>query len=130
MFGFKKPTIDEWLKVGAKVWYDAGYAQEVTVLEVYRSGELFMAKIFRKAPAEEVLVECKDLYKTYRECSIAINAKSEALKEKYRESIRTVEDLVLFCLTHKVEYREYCPTEARIVALEKAKELLGITLKT
>ena len=56
----------------------------------------------------------------------AIIQESENLKNKFRSQINSVEDLVRFVFAHDVSNCEFGESEARLVAKEKVKELLGI----
>jgi len=59
----------------------------------------------------------------------AQKAENERIRNKYRAQIQTVEDLVRFMYDHNVSCsEEYTNWNARQIAREKAKELLGLEI--
>lgn len=73
----------------------------------------------------------KNCYPTREAALKAQNAAIEATKAKYRAEIHSVEELVRFMYENTIASGacEYTDWEARTVAREKAKELLGIELE-
>ncbi len=112
-------------KIGEEVWYFDQY-------EVLRHGIITdIGDGYAKtkegqhggASAGAKLEHC---YATKEECCKVKVEADEARKLKYRESVKTVEDLVKFLWTHDI-HSEYPDYEARDIAAEKAKEF-GIKL--
>lgn len=108
-------------RIGDTAWcVSYGIKEKVRILEI----EDGVAKC--KADIGFCWKRLDDLYKTEQDCIDDIISKSNALKDKYRKEIKSIEDLVLFMFKHDVSNCEYQDYEAKAVAIEKAKELLNI----
>ena len=76
-----------------------------------------------------VKIDC--IFKTEEEAINYKKEKDEKLKDKYRSQIQTIKDLALFMYFHTVACcEEYTDWNAREVAKEKIKELLGVDLES
>ena len=69
-------------------------------------------------------------YSTREAALAAQNAENERIRDGYRAQIQTVKDLIKFMYSNNVHNgaEEYTDWNARQVAREKAKELLGLEL--
>lgn len=69
-------------------------------------------------------VESTNCYSSKEKCVLAKQKNSEKQIEDYCEGIKTINDLVIFCLNHVVcPAEEYTDWEARKAAIKKAEEL-------
>lgn len=123
-------TATKKFNVGDTVWYNScGYVEKATILEMRKvevhGGQMELAKCKPKIGVCERPTSA--LYKTAQECLDAMKRESERIKNEYRKEINSVEDLVVFMFNHDVSYCEYQDSDAREVAIEKAKELLGMS---
>lgn len=109
-------------KIGDEVWYFGPY-------DALRHGIITdMQGKYVKIKDETVVggTILENCYATKEECCKAENEKNEARKAKYRESIKTIKQLVRFLWQHDI-HSEFPDYEAREVAKEKAREF-GIRL--
>lgn len=75
-------------------------------------------------------INMENLYPSYDTAIAARDNKREAIKNQYRAEITDINSLVEFLCTHNVAHaEEYTDWEARAVAQEKIKELLGFEPK-
>lgn len=75
-----------------------------------------------------VVIAIEDCYKTREACQSGLNLRSKMTVKTYAENIKTVDDLVNFCLTYPVALSEDTNYDAREAAIIRATKL-GIKLK-
>lgn len=104
--------------------------------------EIGMTKATEKHPSEQfVIIKIEGTrydkrqqlsskcYPTREAALDAQNAESERIRDEYRNQIQDCKDLVAFMYDHHVSCcEEYTDWNARAVAKEKAKDLLGLEL--
>lgn len=126
-------------KIGDKAYFEESWTENIIGGEVVEVG---MTEATEKRPSEQFVkikiegsrYEKRDQLssKCYpsREAALAAQkSENEAICNKYRESIQSVEDLVKFMYDNNVcGSEEYTNWNARQVAREKAAELLGLNL--
>ncbi len=126
-------------KVGDKAYFEESWTENIIGGEVVEVG---MTDATEKRPSEQFVkikiegsrYEKRDqlsskCYPTREAALVAQQSKNEAICNKYRDSIQSVEDLVKFMYDNNVcGSEEYTNWNARQVAREKAAELLGLNL--
>lgn len=126
-------------KVGDTAYFEESWTENIIGGEVVEVG---MTDATEKRPSEQFVkikiegsrYEKRDqlsskCYPTREAALAAQDAENEAICNKYRDSIQSVEDLVKFMYDNNVcGSEEYTNWNARQVAREKAAELLGLNL--
>lgn len=126
-------------KIGDKAYFEESWTENIIGGEVVEVG---MTDATEKRPSEQFVrikiegsrYEKRDQLssKCYpsREAALAAQiSENGAIRNKYRNSIQIVEDLVKFMYNNNVcGSEEYTNWNARQVAREKAAELLGLNL--
>ena len=126
-------------KVGDTAYFEEYWTERIIggkVIEVgmTKATEKYSSKQFVKIRIEDSR-ETRDqlsekCYQSREAAQAAKDAEDEAIRNKYREQIQTIEDLVIFMYNNNVYNgaEEYTDWNARQVACEKAKELLCLEL--
>lgn len=126
-------------KIGDKAYFEENWTENIIGGEVVEVG---MTEATEKHPSEQFVkikiegsrYEKRDQFSSKchptREAALAAQqSKNEAICNKYRDSIQSVEDLVKFMYDNHVSCcEEYTNWNARQVAREKAAELLSLNL--
>lgn len=126
-------------KIGDKAYFEDSWTENIIGGEVVEVGmtdatEKHPSEQFVKIKIEGSRYEKRDQLssKCYPTCEAALAAqqsKNEAIRNKYRDSIQSVKDLVKFMYDNNVcGSEEYTNWNARQIAREKAAELLDLNL--
>lgn len=124
-------------KVGDEAYFEEAWTENIIGGKVIETGMTEANKWNPSVPFVKVQIgkyekRSQVMSKCYpsRESALAAQqAKNEAILEKYRSKIQTVNDLVTFMYNNNVHNgTEYTDWNARQVAREKAKELCGLEL--
>lgn len=120
------------IKVGQEVWFKDTYTDvnSGVVTEICTGEAEGYVKI--KGTGDTFSTggtKIKNCYPTKQALLDALQAGWDAKVAAYKESIRTVGDLVRFCFEHNFSAEEYTDWEARKAAQARAKELLGLELE-
>ena len=125
-------------KVGGSAYFQESWTDEIIggeILEVKntqpteRNPKVVPYLVIKTSKYGKRDALAKNCYPTREDALKAQHAAAEAKKARYRAEIHSIEDLVAFMYDHHVSCcEEYTDWEARTVARQKAKELLGIKL--
>lgn len=126
-------------KIGDKAYFEDSWTEniiggEVVEVSMTKATEQYPARQFVKIKIEGSRYEKREqlsskCYPTHGAALAAQQSKNEAVCNKYRDSIQSVEGLVKFMYDNHVSCcEEYTNWNARQVAREKAAELLGLNL--
>ena len=118
--------------VGEHIFFPLnGNVCEATILDVNLMKDMWgnthtFADV-RMNPVRVNGIKSVEIFRTREECLASIKETSEKIVEEYKNSIKDVNDLIKFMLTHVVTHvpyaKEYTDQEARKAALERAEEL-------
>ena len=127
--------INKDIPIGTKVYLEEYWTGRIVKAKIV-DFEIYKGKDYAKL---EGLFDCDDdedtdtigsfggalenLYLTKEEAINSLNDKNNKEVEEYKETIKSIEDLVVFCLDNCVaNAEEYTNWNARRAAIEKAKE--------
>lgn len=97
---------------------------------VNKNGELVQYVELDNGFTSSQLVNVDDIYESADEAMNAYHEESRHMIDKYKSTINTIGDLIIFMFNNGVGYDEYYENyEVYQTVIEKAKELLGIKLK-
>lgn len=125
-------TTNHKFSVGDTVWYIdswSGMINKGTIIQfqhVKTKDGSPVAAIIQCQSFGTIGKNITDLYPSEETAITALHKETETIKEKYRNEITDIKSLVQFLYTHNVHScEEYTDWEAKTVAKEKIKELLG-----